>query len=126
MTSTGTAPRLRPRQGADFERAVKKHLERNGYFVVRSAGSKGPVDLVALKAREILLIQAKATDGYVQPADRAELRGLALMLGGTALAARWHKDGRAARTVEFLELTSAGPAGHRPWTPDHGLEAVPR
>lgn len=35
------------RRGADFERQLKRYLEGLGYFVIRSAGSKGPVDLVA-------------------------------------------------------------------------------
>ena len=48
------------RRGADFERALKKHLESKGYFVVRSAGSKGPVDLVAIgTGAEVIFIQCK-------------------------------------------------------------------
>lgn len=109
------------RGGADLERAAKKALEDNGYYVIRSAGSKGAVDLAALKIGETLLVQCK-TDGYVTPADRVRLRNLASSLRVTCLVARWHKEGRAARTVAFAELTSMGPAGHRPWTPDHGLE----
>lgn len=108
--------------GADLERAAKKLLEDNGYYVIRSAGSKGAVDLVALKPGEVLLVQCK-TDGYVTPAERIVLRKLALSVVATALVACWYKPGRAARVVAFGELTSMGPAGHRPWTPDHGLEA---
>lgn len=107
--------------GADLERAAKKMLEDNGYYVIRSAGSKGAVDLAALKNGETVLVQCK-TDGYVTPADRVVLRHLAAALEATCLTARWHKEGRAARMVAFEELTSMGPAGHRPWTPDHGLE----
>ena len=32
---------------------------QRGYVVVRSAGSHGPADLVALNAREVLLVQVK-------------------------------------------------------------------
>lgn len=35
--------------GAKFENEVKRALEKRGYFVIRSAGSKSPVDLVAFK-----------------------------------------------------------------------------
>lgn len=35
-------------RGRAFEYRVKKHLEGKGYFVVRSAGSKGAFDLVAI------------------------------------------------------------------------------
>jgi Archaeal holliday junction resolvase (hjc) len=121
-TRAGTSPRLRYRQGADLELAVKHHLQDNGYYVVKSAGSKGAVDLVALKRGEVLVIQCK-TDGYVPPAERMTFRSLAVSVGATCLIGRWHKEGRAARAVAFQELTADG-GGTAPWTPDHGLEAV--
>jgi Holliday junction resolvase len=34
---------------AGFERAIRGHFENEGYFVVRAAGSKGPVDLIAVR-----------------------------------------------------------------------------
>ena len=43
-------------KGASFERKIKKILEAKGMFVVRSAGSKGPVDLIAFN---------KKYDGYL-------------------------------------------------------------
>ena len=49
----------RYRRGADFERKIKKLLEAEGWFVVRSAGSKGLVDLIAVFEGEIWAIQAK-------------------------------------------------------------------
>lgn len=42
-------------KGTDFELRVKADLESKGWFVVRSAGSHGPADLVAVKATEIEL-----------------------------------------------------------------------
>jgi len=36
------------RKGADFERRVRKIIESEGGFVVRSAGSKGVFDLIAI------------------------------------------------------------------------------
>lgn len=47
------------RRGAAFELRVAKALEEDGYFVVRSAGSHGAADLVALKLGEVLLVQCK-------------------------------------------------------------------
>ena len=108
--------------GADLERAAKKLLEDNGYYVVRSAGSKGAADLAALKPGEVLLVQCKKGGRYLEPAERVALRKLAISLQATCLVARWHKEGRSARTVAFDELTSMGPAGFRSWSPDHGLE----
>ena len=36
-------------KGARAERALKKKLETEGFFVIRSAGSKGKVDIAAFK-----------------------------------------------------------------------------
>ena len=47
------------RKGISKERLVKKMLERVGYLVLRSAASKGPFDLVALRKNEVRLIQVK-------------------------------------------------------------------
>lgn len=48
--------------GANFERKVKKHIENKGYYVMRSAGSKGSFDLFAVKKdskEKVSLIQCK-------------------------------------------------------------------
>lgn len=51
--------------GCNFERRVKKHLEKLGYYVIRSAGSKGQIDIVAVSTdfmhmrMDTLLIQCK-------------------------------------------------------------------
>jgi Holliday junction resolvase len=109
------------RNGADLERAVKHDLEDNGYLlVIKSGGSKGKVDVIALKRGETVIVQCKRA-GTISPADRTALRRLALDLGAIPLLARWHKEGNAARTIAYIELTSMGPAGNRPWTPDHAL-----
>ena len=46
-------------RGARLEYRARIVLRQRGYVVVRSAGSHGPADLVALNAREILLVQVK-------------------------------------------------------------------
>jgi Holliday junction resolvase len=46
-------------RGAAFERKIKKQYEAEGYYVIRSAGSKGPLDLVALKHDSFVFIQCK-------------------------------------------------------------------
>ena len=45
------------RKGYDLEQKARRELEARGYYVVRSAGSHGAVDLVALADDHILLIQ---------------------------------------------------------------------
>ena len=49
-------------RGANLERKIKKRLESEGWFVVRSAGSKGLVDLVAFASgQKPVFIQVKLT-----------------------------------------------------------------
>ena len=67
-----------PRQRGDyFERQAKHALEAVGWIVVRSAGSLGPADLVAVRRNSaghphVLLISCKL-DGRCSPAERAAL-----------------------------------------------------
>lgn len=68
-------------RGEAFERRVKKDLESKGYFVVRSAGSKGPVDLVCFVGSMHLtsvvwLIQCKR-DKRLPKKEREAMRELA-------------------------------------------------
>ena len=68
-------------RGAAFERQVKKELEAMGLLVVRSAGSKGPVDLIAVnEAGGVLLIQCKVSSKANErklKATKRELKKLA-------------------------------------------------
>jgi Holliday junction resolvase len=45
-------------RGRAFEYRVKQYLEKQGYFVVRSAGSKFP-DLIAIKHGKVLAVEVK-------------------------------------------------------------------
>ena len=46
-------------KGRNFEYKVKKSLEDDGYFVVRTAGSHSPIDLLAFKRDDIRMLQLK-------------------------------------------------------------------
>lgn len=63
-------------RGANFERTVKADLEGQGYFVVRSAGSHGAVDLLALRLDDQLAVQCKI-NGKMTPNDRKKLLAVA-------------------------------------------------
>jgi Holliday junction resolvase-like predicted endonuclease len=63
------------RKGRYLEHLARRDLEADGYAVVRSAGSKGAVDLVATCPRHILLIQVKA-EGRTRPKDIEKLRAV--------------------------------------------------
>lgn len=110
-------------QGAAFERKTRKHLEENGYEVIRSAGSKGKVDLVAFKRGELLFVQNKI-NGLCAPAERSRLRDLAGMVDALPLVAYSHKEGRAAAVVRYRLLTGDGPKHWASWTPDHAMKPV--
>jgi Holliday junction resolvase len=77
----GASPR---RRGDSFERRVRSELEEDGWLVVRSAGSLGSFDLMAMRAGdEPLLIQVKI-DAKINLKDRERLLGDALKSGATA------------------------------------------
>jgi Holliday junction resolvase len=62
MSNTRKGNRLNARRGADYERAVRQELLRQGHtYVIRSAASKSPVDLVAWTGLEVLFVQCKST-----------------------------------------------------------------
>ena len=107
--------------GATLERAAKTYLQDNGYrLVVKSGGSKGKVDLVAMKRGETLLVQCK-TDGYLSPLERTELWHLADELGHVALVCGWVKNGAKARHVGFTRLLTGG-VTREPWSPDWAVQ----
>jgi hypothetical protein len=43
-----------------YEYEAKHMLEREGWAVTRSAGSHGPIDLIAMNAEHVMLIQVKS------------------------------------------------------------------
>jgi len=65
------------RKGYSFERRVKRTLERKGYFVVRSAGSKFP-DLIALdKNGKAYIIECKVNRRSFTKQELNTLKALA-------------------------------------------------
>lgn len=85
-------------RGIDRERQVRDHLENDGWFVIRAAGSLGAADLVAIKAGAIQLIEVKSTAGgpYERfgPAARRTLSQAARDAGASAVLAYWPSRGK--------------------------------
>jgi Holliday junction resolvase len=95
------------KRGRNFEYRVKKHFERNGYYVVRKYASKGAEDLIAIKKAgtdlldyqknelkyvtlsEVLLIQCKnlKVEKKLKREDAERLIALAKQCGATPLLA---------------------------------------
>lgn len=61
------------KRGRAFEYKVKKQFEAEGFLVVRSSMSHGPVDLVAVKGEQTFLIQCKK-HGAVTKEELQELK----------------------------------------------------
>jgi hypothetical protein len=69
--SRGTQHRLY-KKGKRYERIARKKLESEGFYVINSAGSKGPFDLVAINESEIKMIQVKSNQ-IITPKERKEM-----------------------------------------------------
>lgn len=98
--------------GRRYEWKVRDALADDGYDVIRAAGSKGKVDLVAMKPGELLFIQCKRTNGTIPPAERRELLRLADLVDAVPIVA--HGPG----PIRYRELLGREPKQWRPWTPD--------
>mgnify|MGYP001772724201 CR=1 FL=1 len=59
--------------GRAFEYRVKKYMEKQGFYVMRSASSKGPFDLLAINQYVVYGIQCKA-NGKVSQKELEEIR----------------------------------------------------
>ena len=74
-------------RGTAFENKVKGLLISDSYYVIRSAGSKGACDLVALKPGQVLMIQVKKTNPLLPRAERIELVRVAQHVRGLPVVA---------------------------------------
>lgn len=97
------------RRGADLERDIRDHLQGDGYFVIKSGGSKTPVDLAAFKPGQTLFIQVKR-NGKLVTDEWNRLFHLCIELATIPLLATkpWRKP------IEFYRLLR--PRTHRSHT----------
>lgn len=86
-------PRSNYHRGRDLEHRVRAHLRDQGYEVLRTAGSKSKVDLVALKPGQLLFVQCKRS-GALPPAEWNALWDLARMAGAVPVLAEQLQRGR--------------------------------
>lgn len=93
--------------GTKFERKVRTDLRDNGYEVIRSAGSKTKVDLVAMKPGELLLVQCKR-DGTLPPDEWDRLYDLARWISGYPILASNGERGRGVRYDRLLDHKRRG------------------
>jgi Holliday junction resolvase len=74
-------------RGRALEYDARARLTADGYFVIRSAGSKGVVDLCAIKLPDILFIQCKRQKRAVHHAEWNALYAAAAGSGALPLLA---------------------------------------
>lgn len=104
-------------QGRRVEHAIRDDLIARGFYVVRSAGSKGRVDLVAIGAGVVLLVQCKRNAAALRPAERDALRELAEWADHayaedlTVRAIVAEKQPRAPIVYRSVDFAGDGPRG---------------
>lgn len=119
------------RQGAQFERRTIAYLEERGYDCIRSAASKGAVDIVAVGPTayrikmwdwpSLMFVQCKLSNPVIPPAERVALLGLALRAGALPVVAWWDRpEGEPRKRPNFRVLTGPGPKEWAPWEPEEG------
>lgn len=126
------------RQGADFELAIMHYLAGTmpekwgpgfGYDCLRSSGSRGAIDVIAIGPlrkyecgadpdAETLFIQAKRNKPYLKPEERLAVMNLALRAGAVPLLS-WLTEDETTRLKRphFRILNGPGPNDWAPWEP---------
>lgn len=114
-------------QGRDLELAVMALLRERGWECMRSAGSKGIADVVAIPCSPNLpwlLVQCKLTNPVISPAERLSLITLSVPCRAVPLVASRGDRGVGTRVqyreatgmwVLFRELAGPGPKEWIPW-----------
>ena len=94
------------RKGAKFERDVIEHLEKKGMYCIRSAGSKGIVDVIAMQRvchkTVVHMIQCKYGNATMSKKDKNILIDLANKFGFLPLYAHKRKNAKHMK-IELLK-----------------------
>lgn len=117
-------------QGARFERKVIHDLEPHGYDCIRSAASKGAVDIVAVGSERtdfdklyglrypLLFIQCKLSDPMISPKERRALWDLAQRAGALPIICHWAKsETTGLMAVHYRIMTGTAAREWLPWGP---------
>ncbi len=118
LTPTQIGNRNKAR-GIRAERTIASSLQKDGYTVIRAAGSLGPADLIAMKPRELLLIQVKTEPrigrkAQISPAEWNQLIDYANNCGAKPIIAI-----KGYRTTSLYLITGRKerPTRTPPWQP---------
>ncbi|MFH1127420.1 MAG: Holliday junction resolvase Hjc [archaeon] len=96
------------KKGYAFERELRLKLEKDGWHVIRSGGSKKP-DLVAGKDKKVIIIECKVTKSdkiYLEKEEVLYLQEVAKAFGAEAMYAIKRKNnGMSLVTLSTLRET---------------------
>ena len=73
---------------------ARKLLESSGFRVIRSAGSKGPFDLIAVSDNLVIFIQVKS-EAYIPKAEKDELKAFPIPPWARKEVWWWKKEDRS-------------------------------
>lgn len=111
-------------RGRSAENAVRDELGLYGYDVLRSAGSKGAADLIAIGDGFAVLVQVKLVRTgrpfeMPSPAEREQLLRIAARLGNAYPVAACRTEGAGGRpaVTVYRILQGPGPAQWQSWAP---------
>lgn len=77
------------RKGRAREYRTMRLLEAAGYTAFRMAGSHSPVDVIAVDALGVRLVQVKSGRAGVTPLEREKLKGIGRPANSTLEVWRW-------------------------------------
>ena len=119
-------------RGRASENAVRDELGGYGYDVLRSAGSKGAADLIAIGDGFAVLVQVKLGEHgkpfqMPSPSERQQLLRLSGRLGNAIAVAACRVPGAGARpaVTAYRVLTGPGPKDWQGWGPGAGRVPYP-
>lgn len=85
-------------KGSRNERKTRDFFARQGYTVMKSGGSLGLFDLIAVNDRHLIFIQVK-TNGWGSPAERDAIRSICLPANCIKQLWRWDDHDKEARVM---------------------------
>lgn len=98
-------------RGRNLEYATRDLLIEQGFWVMRSAGSKTVVDLIALREDHALMVQCKLR-GLISPDERKELLRVAKLIQAVPVVA---SKVAGSSEILFHQLTGDGPKEREPF-----------
>lgn len=98
------------RQGDGFEKRVLADLRIQDYLAWQSRGSKSPVDIIALRSGQVLLVQVKGGLAQIGHDGWNDLYDLAQRVAGVPILAQ-----RSGRKIRYRQLTGLHLPRSRYW-----------